>query len=305
MAWIPWTRGLIKSGLFTGVLLTLMGVHSAACAAIWGFVDEKGTAHFASERVDERYELFSLSIEPQEPLTMDLPIGIPLAPLSTTLSTPLSTTLAGAKLVSFFEGSASFKSAKPHLTEASRTHNIDFELLQALVATESGFNALAISPKGAIGLMQVMPDTAARFGLSAEPRLPIQRKLADPALNIKTGARYLRYLMNLFPGRLDLVLASYNAGEGAVQRAGNNIPNFKETQNYVQTVLQLYQVLKPPVVHPLKVPPPQHLPNVQLAQPKRLNTEVPGGAAKRGNMVLPLQLASPPFKTISDSEQTP
>jgi hypothetical protein len=100
-------------------------------------------------------------------------------------------------------------------------------------------------------------------------------------------------------------LASYNAGEGAVQRAGNNIPNFKETQNYVQTVMQLYQVLKPPVVQPLKVPTPQHLPNVQLTQPKRLNPEVPGGAAKRGNMVMPLQLASPPFTPISDSEQTP
>lgn len=299
MAWIPWSRALIKGCLLTGVLLTLMGVQSAALAAIWGFVDEKGTAHFSSERVDERYELFSLSSQPQEPIPLDLPIGLPLAPM------PMPIPVAGAKLVSFFEGSASFKSAKPHLTEASRTHNIDFELLQALVATESGFNALAISPKGAIGLMQVMPDTAARFGLSAEPRVPIQRKLADPALNIKTGARYLSYLMNLFPGRLDLVLASYNAGEGAVQRAGNNIPNFKETQNYVQTVMQLYQVLKPPVVQPLKVQPTQHLPNVQLAQPKRLNPEVPGGAAKRGNMVMPLQLASPPFTPISDSEQTP
>lgn len=299
MARIPWCRALIKGGLYAGLLLTLMGVHSAAFAAIWGFVDDKGTAHFSSERVDARYELFSLSSEPQEPIPLDLPIGLPLAPM------PMPIPVAGAKLVSFFEGSASFKSAKPHLTEASRTHNIDFELLQALVATESGFNALAISPKGAIGLMQVMPDTAARFGLSAEPRVPIQRKLADPALNIKTGARYLSYLMNLFPGRLDLVLASYNAGEGAVQRAGNNIPNFKETQNYVQTVMQLYQVLKPPVVQPLKVQPTQHLPNVQLAQPKRLNPEVPGGAAKRGNMVMPLQLASPPFTPISDSEQTP
>jgi hypothetical protein len=301
MARIPWCRALIKGGLYAGVLLTLMGVHSAAFAAIWGFVDDKGTAHFSSERVDERYELFSLSSAPQEPIPLDLPIGLPLAPLSM----PMTMSVAGAKLTSFFEGSVSFKIAKPHLIEASRTHNIDFELLQALVATESGFNALAISPKGAIGLMQVMPDTAARFGLSAEPRVPIQRKLADPALNIKTGARYLSYLMNLFPGRLDLVLASYNAGEGAVQRAGNNIPNFKETQNYVQTVMQLYQVLKPPVVQPLKVPPPQHLPNVQLAQPKRLNPEVPGGAAKRGNMVMPLQLASPPFTPISDSEQTP
>ena len=299
MAWIPRSRALIKGCLLTGVLLTLMGVQSAALAAIWGFVDEKGRAHFSSERVDERYELFSLSSQPQEPIPLDLPIGLPLAPM------PMPIPVAGAKLVSFFEGSASFKSAKPHLTEASRTHNIDFELLQALVATESGFNALAISPKGAIGLMQVMPDTAARFGLSAEPRVPIQRKLADPALNIKTGARYLSYLMNLFPGRLDLVLASYNAGEGAVQRAGNNIPNFKETQNYVQTVMQLYQVLKPPVVQPLKVQPTQHLPNVQLAQPKRINPEVPGGAAKRGNMVMPLQLASPPFTPISDSEQTP
>ncbi len=82
--------------------------------------------------------------------------------------------------------------------------------------------------------------------MSGDARQPIERKLAEPATNIRTGARYLRFLLNLFPNQLELALAAYNAGEGAVQRAGNRIPNFKETQNYVRTVMQLYALLKPP-----------------------------------------------------------
>ena len=141
--------------------------------------------------------------------------------------------------------SPNYKAVKHLLREASETHGIDYELLQALIATESGFNAAAVSPKGAVGLMQLIPPTAERYGVKAEKDAPIHQKLTDPRTNIRAGASYLRYLINLFPGQLELALAAYNAGEGAVQRAGNKIPNYPETKNYVKTVMQLYTLLKP------------------------------------------------------------
>ena len=150
------------------------------------------------------------------------------------------------------------------LRDASVTHGIDYELLQALIATESGFNASAVSPKGAVGLMQVIPPTAERFGVRASKDATVQQKLTDPRTNIAAGSRYLRYLINKFPGQLELAVASYNAGEGAVQRAGNKIPNYPETKNYVQTVLQLYGHLKPP--------------NFAAAPAGRVRMEMMGGA---------------------------
>lgn len=174
-----------------------------------------------------------------------------------------------------FDASPGYQGAKRALRDASRAHAIDYELLQAVIATESGFDAQAVSPKGAIGLMQVMPDTAQRYGLRTDAKSTLAGKLFDPRTNIATGSRYLRDLIALFPGQLELALAAYNAGEGAVQRAGNRIPNYPETQNYVSTVLQLYAYLKPTAA-------------IQAGQaPGRVRMEltVPkGGALGRGNV---------------------
>ena len=115
-----------------------------------------------------------------------------------------------------------------------------------MIATESGFDAQAVSPKGAVGLMQLMPATASRFGVSADKKRSVAQKLEDPVTNLGAGASYLRYLLKMFDGRKDLALAAYNAGEGSVQRAGNQIPSYRETQNYVKSVLGLYAMLKPP-----------------------------------------------------------
>ena len=145
----------------------------------------------------------------------------------------------------FFDVSNDYKAVRPYLRDAARLLELDYELLQALILTESGFNAAAVSPKGAVGLMQVMPTTAQRWGVSGDAKNPIARKLADPSTNIRAGSRYLRYLLDLFPGKVELALAAYNAGEGAVQRAGNRIPDYPETQNYVKTVMATYQMLKP------------------------------------------------------------
>ena len=104
-------------------------------------------------------------------------------------------------------------------------------LLHAIVQVESAYNAQAVSPKGAVGLMQLMPATAKRYGV-ADPK--------EPQANLLGGALYLQDLLALFKGSLELSLAAYNAGEQAVKRYGNVIPPYRETQRYVQKVLQLY-----------------------------------------------------------------
>ena len=110
-------------------------------------------------------------------------------------------------------------------------------------------------------------------------------------INVRTGTRYLRLLIDMFPGRLDLALASYNAGEGAVQKAGNQIPNYKETQNYVRTVMQLYIGLKPPAAV------------IEQRMPTRVRMEMLGGAARRGNMLAPLPMPSAPGTPTTSTEQ--
>lgn len=100
---------------------------------------------------------------------------------------------------------------------------------------ESHFNARALSPKGARGLMQLMPGTSARFGV---------RRPSDPAQNIAGGTRYLKQLIEQFNGRIDLVLASYNAGEGAVMKFGRTVPPYRETRDYVKRISYRYKRTK-------------------------------------------------------------
>jgi len=118
----------------------------------------------------------------------------------------------------------------PVLRQISRESGVNEALLRAVMHAESGFNPNAISPKGAMGLMQLIPATASRFGVS---------DAYDPEQNVRGGAAYLRFLLDRFPGRIDLALAAYNAGEGAVDRY-RGIPPYAETQDYVQKVQSLY-----------------------------------------------------------------
>jgi len=115
-------------------------------------------------------------------------------------------------------------------------HGVDPYLIFCVMEQESHFNARALSPKGARGLMQLMPGTAARFGI---------RRPSDPAQNIAGGTRYLKQLMGQFNGRIDLVLASYNAGEGAVMKFGRNVPPYRETRAYVKRISYRYHRVKP------------------------------------------------------------
>jgi len=214
---------------------------AAQATDIYGYIDSKGNAHFASEKLDERYQIFFRGGQSFDTANGIAPLGRGVGKLDGKVPP------ASQSLLAMFEASPSYKIAKSALRDAASKHAIDYELLQALVATESGFDAQAVSPKGAMGLMQLMPATAQRYGVSADKRATIEKKLFDPRINIAAGSRYLRDLIAMFPGQIELALAAYNAGEGAVQRAGNKIPNYKETQNYVQTVLQLYAYLKPSV----------------------------------------------------------
>jgi soluble lytic murein transglycosylase-like protein len=113
-------------------------------------------------------------------------------------------------------------------------YHLDASLIKSIIATESGFNPKAVSPKGARGLMQLMPATAEQLGVSNS---------FDPEQNIEGGVKYLRSLMNSFNDDIALSLAAYNAGESRVQRLGK-IPPIKETQNYVQSVTKLYEKSK-------------------------------------------------------------
>ena len=115
-------------------------------------------------------------------------------------------------------------------------YGIDPYLIFCVMEQESHFNTRALSPKGARGLMQLMPGTSARFGV---------RRPADPAQNIAGGTRYLKQLMGQFDGRIDLVLASYNAGEGAVLRFGRKVPPYRETRAYVKRISYRYRRTKP------------------------------------------------------------
>ncbi len=122
------------------------------------------------------------------------------------------------------------------IAEAGTRNGVDPVLLYAIMHRESSFKAGAISPKGARGLMQLMPGTAARFGV---------RNIFEPAQNIEGGARYVRWLLDRFGGDVRLALAGYNAGEGAVDKY-NGIPPYRETREYVRLIGQRYALMRNP-----------------------------------------------------------
>ncbi len=120
----------------------------------------------------------------------------------------------------------------PLIAKAASKYQLDAKLLHAVIQTESAYNPNAVSPKGAVGLMQLMPETAKRYGV---------KNRRDARQNIDGGARYLKDLLAMFNSNLKLAVASYNAGEGAVKKYKNTIPPYPETQNYVRQVLALYR----------------------------------------------------------------
>jgi soluble lytic murein transglycosylase-like protein len=180
-----------------------------AIADIYTFKDERGVMHFTNiPNGDKRFRL----LRKEE-------------------GTSPAARAAGMPQV-FMPTEENIRRFAPLIEIASRLHGVDKALVHAVISAESGYNPLALSKAGARGLMQLMPDTARRYGV---------RNIMDPLENITGGVKYLRDLIAMFNGNLELAVAAYNAGENAVVRYGNRIPPYAETVNYVPKVLGFYR----------------------------------------------------------------
>jgi soluble lytic murein transglycosylase-like protein len=184
---------------------------SAAQADFYGFVDSEGVHVIISDTqpADARYLLYKKEH-----------VG------------------GSDETVAVLAGSGEFAPPRygSQILAAARETRVDPALIHAVISVESGYNASARSSAGAVGLMQLMPGTARRYGV---------KNRLDPAQNIQGGARYLRDLKLMFDGNLQLVLAAYNAGEMAVMKYGRRIPPFRETVAYVPKVLGYYRKVRP------------------------------------------------------------
>ncbi len=187
----------------------LLGWLSPTHADIYTYKDSVGQFYFTDQKMDESYHLISvfrphLSQKSNENYSID----------------------------TYKRNKRAFL---PLIKEAAKQYHIDPNLLHALVDTESAFNPDAVSKAGAVGLTQLMPQTA--------KALRVQNR-KDPVQNIHGGARLISKLLAKFNGDKRLALAAYNAGEEAVRKAGNQVPNYPETQRYVAKVLNKYQSLR-------------------------------------------------------------
>lgn len=196
-----------------GCILAALGLGGAqARADIYRYYDENGVLHLTDTPPDSRYKLY------------------------------IATSKTPSAIQSTFESRryrqipAKRRSAYHELVvAAAKTFALEPELLHAVISAESAYNPLARSPKGARGLMQLMPATAKRYGVEDS---------YDPLQNIQGGAAYLRDLLTLFGNDLQLAVAAYNAGEGMVMRHGYKVPPFRETLQYVPKVMNYYKQYK-------------------------------------------------------------
>ena len=190
------------------VLLLGCGLTRPAWADIYAYTADDGSVSLSNVPTDERYSV--LIAAPQQAVA-----AVPVAAISKARS-----------------GLARKAGYDQVVDEVSRTYGLESALLHAVISVESRYNAKAVSRKGAAGLMQLMPQTAKRYGVA---------DAFDPVQNLNGGARYLRDLLRLFNNNTSLALAAYNAGEQAVMKHGNRIPPYRETLNYVPKVLDFYQ----------------------------------------------------------------
>lgn len=199
---------LVLSVLFAGAALMAAG---PALADIYSFKDERGVVHFTNiPSGDKRFKLIRKE-EGTSPAARQAHTGV-------------------ARL--FMPAQADILRFSSMIETASKKHGVDSALVHAVITAESGYNPNAVSRAGARGLMQLMPETAERYGV---------RNIHDPVENINGGVRYLRDLMTMFNGNIELAVAAYNAGENAVIRYGHRIPPYAETASYVPKVLGFYR----------------------------------------------------------------
>jgi soluble lytic murein transglycosylase-like protein len=197
------------------------------CAEVWAYVDGEGVAHIAPSRVDSRYRL----------VLGDVGTADPAAPQRV----PGKTDRTGG-LLTWLDIAPEVRVLQPLLREVAREHGVDVELLKAIIAVESGFNARAVSRRGAVGLMQITAATADRYATPGERQRPAAQRLLDPRINVQTGARMLADLTRRF-GDIAVALAAWNAGEGTVRKHRGRVPPIDETRAHVHLVLELYWAL--------------------------------------------------------------
>jgi Transglycosylase SLT domain/Domain of unknown function (DUF4124) len=199
---------LFKSVLCAAVLTATVLAAPAAIAhpKIYTYMDANGIRHYTDVPDNNRYKLLVLS--------------------------PQDMTQSGQHYDSMLLARATQYDSI--IEKAAVSEAVEANLLRAVIVVESGFNSRAVSKRGAVGLMQLMPGTATRFGVSIR---------FDPKQNVHAGARYLKFLINRFGQDISLALAAYNAGEEAVDRSGGQIPPFSETMAYVPRVLKIYRML--------------------------------------------------------------
>ncbi|MDH4099425.1 MAG: lytic transglycosylase domain-containing protein [Nitrospirota bacterium] len=191
---------------FLYLICFIMLAPSAVCADIYQFTDENGVVHFTNVQTTGAVRV--MKEKPAAP------------PSSSSDATSAST---GGERIS--QGGI-----RSIVEKKAERYSLDPLLLMEVIRAESDFDPYAVSPKGARGLMQLMPGTAARLGVQDS---------FDPEQNIDGGTRYLRYLLDYFNGSVPLALAAYNAGESAVNR-WQSIPPYKETQHYVKKIMRNY-----------------------------------------------------------------
>ena len=206
---------VVKYGMTLSAVLTVLGLLAAgpAIADIYTYKDERGVVHFTNmPNGDKRFKLLRREEGSSNP---GLPVvGTPGAPSK------------------WMPAQADVQRFASVIETAARTHGVEPALVHAVITAESGYNPRAYSKAGATGLMQLMPATAARYGV---------RNIWDPVENIQGGVRYLKDLIAMFNGNLELAVAAYNAGENAVIRHGHRIPPYAETVHYVPKVLGFYK----------------------------------------------------------------
>lgn len=220
----------MRSFRIVAAFLGLLGSPSySADAGIYAFVDREGQIHLSNVPDDDRYR------------RLDPP------PASTGTETRQAS--ARIEFVAADGGrpdEAVIKKVARHtvggerpyeavIKKVARQFGVEAALLHAVISVESGYNARALSKQGAAGLMQLMPETARRFGVA---------DVFDPVDNVRAGAQYLTYLLKLFDNDVHLALAAYNAGEGAVLKHGRQIPPYSETTAYVPKVVDFYNKLQ-------------------------------------------------------------
>lgn len=197
--------------IYSFAALTLISFCALSWAELYGYVDENGRAHISTKQLDDRYKLFQRSVAKPN---SNKKIMVAVAPKLPKIS---------EKRLNLYN---------KQIQKVARKYRIDPALVHAVILAESRYNPEAVSPRGASGLMQLMPDTAERYNVS---------DVFDPTQNIRAGAQYLGYLLKLFDNDVELAIAAYNAGEGAVIKNGRRIPPYRETVAYVPKVMAYYR----------------------------------------------------------------